>query len=68
MYRVRYLRKVKKVLDRLSDNDFKRIDECIQALRVTPRGRGCKKLRDDIYQVRRGRFRIIYHLWMMNSD
>ena len=62
MYKVRYLRKVKKVLDRLSDGDFKRIDERIQALRKAPRGRGCKKLSEDIYRVRKGRFRIIYHV------
>ena len=62
MYKVRYLRKVRKVLDNLSDTDFKRIDEQIQALRKAPRERGCKKLGEDIYRVRRGRFRIIYHV------
>lgn len=62
MYRVKHLRKVKKVLDDLSDADFKRIDERIQSLRKTPRGRGRKKLGEDIYRVRIGRFRIIYHV------
>ena len=62
MYKVRYLSKVEKVLDNLSDDDFRRIDERIQALRVSPRGRGCKKLGEDIYRVRVGRFRIIYHV------
>ena len=62
MYKVRYLRKVRKVLDSLSDADFKRIDEQIQALRKAPRGRGRKKIGEDIYRVRRGRFRIIYHV------
>jgi len=62
MYKVRYLSKVKKVLDNLSDADFKRIDRQIQAIREAPRGRGRKKLGEDIYRVRRGRFRIIYHV------
>jgi len=62
MYKVRYLRKVKKTLDSLSDADFKRIDEWIVALRKAPRGRGCRKLGEDIYRVRKGRFRIIYHV------
>ena len=62
MYKVRYLSKVKKVLDNLSDADFKRIDEQIQGLRKAPRGRGRKKLGEDIYRVRVGNFRIIYHM------
>ena len=62
MYKVRYLKKVKKVLNNLSDADFKRIDGQIQALRKAPRGRGRKKLGEDIYRVRRGSFRIIYHV------
>jgi len=62
MYQVRYLRKVRKVLDNLSLPDFRRIDRRIQALRKTPRGRGCKKIGEDIYRVKVGRFRIIYHV------
>jgi len=62
MYKVRYLRKVRKALDNLSLSDFRRIDRRIQALRQTPRGRGCKKIGEDIYRVRVGRFRIIYHV------
>jgi mRNA-degrading endonuclease RelE of RelBE toxin-antitoxin system len=50
------------VLDSLSLSDFKRIDEKIQTLRKAPRGRGRKKLGEDIYRVRIGRFRIICHV------
>lgn len=49
-------------LDRLSSQDYKRVDKRISALEDNPRPRGNKKLKNhsSVYRVRVGPWRIIY--------
>ena len=61
-FRVEYLRRVQRQLDRLSDSVYLRIDETIQELRTHPRPQDCVKITDQIYRVRVGDYRIIYQI------
>lgn len=47
-------------LERLSSQEFSRINKHILSLQPNPRPRGCKKLDKDIYRLRVGPWRIIY--------
>ncbi len=47
-------------LDKINPRDFKRADERIRSLRVDPRPSGTVKLRNNIYRIRVGPWRIIY--------
>lgn len=62
MYEIRFLRKVQSEMEDLSDKDFQKIDSKIQSLSITPRPKRCLKLGEDIYRIRAGNFRIIYHI------
>ena len=63
MYQVRLRsKKVRKQLSDVSASDFHLVDAKLMALRENPRPRGCRKLVDDIYRVRAGAYRIIYHI------
>ena len=63
MYQVRLRsKKVRKQLDDISPPDFDLVDAKLMALRGNPRPRGCRKLVDNIYRVRAGAYRIIYHI------
>jgi len=50
-FRIEYHRRVKKAFDKMSNNEFRLIDEKIQELRLSPRGRGRKKIGEDIYPM-----------------
>lgn len=63
MYQVRLRSKrVRKQLDDIPSSHFHLVDAKLIALRENPRPRGCRKLVDDIYRVRAGAYRIIYHI------
>ena len=63
MYQVRLRSKrVRKQLDDIPSTDFQLVDAKLMALRENPRPRGCRKLIDDVYRVRAGAYRIIYHI------
>ena len=47
-------------LDKLNPGDSKRVDERIRSLRVDPRPSGTVKLKNNIYRIRVGPWRIIY--------
>ena len=47
-------------LDRLSPNEFKRVDERILALGSNPRPRGVVKLHGNVHRIRVGSWRVIY--------
>lgn len=55
-------RRVERELDALSQADYRRVIVVIQALASEPRPRGAVRLEDDIFRVRVGPYRIIYHL------
>ena len=59
-YEVLLERRAERDLNRLSRNDFLRIDEAIQGLAKTPRPSGTVKLADDLYRIRVGPWRVIY--------
>lgn len=47
-------------LRRISLSDYKRVDERICALGLNPRPTGVAKLRDRVYRIRIGPWRVIY--------
>lgn len=59
-YRLRVPKKIVKVLDLIPDHDYGKIRAAILALASLPRPPGAKKLQDDLYRIRVGRYRVIY--------
>jgi len=64
VYEVRLARSARKELEALPDAVLARVARALDALPSDPRPRGCKKLRgtSDLWRVRVGDYRIIYHL------
>ena len=59
-YDVQIDRAAEKDLDRLPKQAFEAVDRKILQLGTTPRPNGAIKLKNDIYRVRVGDYRIIY--------
>ena len=64
MYVLRLTRSARKELEALPDVVLARVARTLDALPTDPRPRGCKKLRgtSDLWRVRMGDYRIIYHV------
>lgn len=64
MYELRLVRSARKELEALPDAVLTRVARHLDALQTTPRPSGCKKLRGatDLWRVRVGDYRIIYHV------
>lgn len=64
MYELRLARSARKELQALPDAALGRVARQLDALPANPRPRGCKKLRGatDLWRVRVGDYRIIYHV------
>lgn len=64
MYELRLARSARKELESLPDAVLARVARELDALPANPRPRGCKKLRgaSDLWRVRVGDYRIIYHV------
>jgi len=64
MYELRLVRSARKELEALPDALLARVARQIDQLPAAPRPAGCKKLRGaaDLWRVRVGDFRIIYHV------
>ncbi len=63
MYLVRLRsRRVERELDDLPESVYKRIIEVLLALGDNPRPGSSVKITDDIYRIRIGRYRLIYHV------
>jgi len=60
MYRLKLHRGVVKQFARLPKSDQQRLAEAIRGLSVDPRPKGCVNLREVIFRVRVGRYRIVY--------
>ena len=63
-HRVEVTKVAEKQIAGLSAKDFRRIDRLILSLEENPRPPGCKKLQSeqDVYRLRHGYYRIIYHV------
>ena len=59
-YRVDILRSAEKEMARFPVRTMERIKAAIRALADNPRPRGCRKLKQDIYRIRVGDYRIVY--------
>jgi mRNA interferase RelE/StbE len=64
VYELRLARSARKELQALPDAALGRVARQLDALPANPRPRGCKKLRGatDLWRVRVGDYRIIYHV------
>jgi mRNA interferase RelE/StbE len=64
VYELRLVRSARKELEALPDAVLARLARHLDALQTTPRPSGCKKLRGatDLWRVRVGDYRIIYHV------
>lgn len=64
MYELRLARSARKELEALPDTVLARIARQLDGLPADPRPRGTKKLRgaSDLWRVRVGDYRIIYHI------
>jgi mRNA interferase RelE/StbE len=64
MYELHLARSARKELEALPDAVLVRVARELDALPANPRPRGCKKLRGagDLWRVRVGDYRIIYHV------
>lgn len=63
-YSVQFVRSARKELERLPDAILRRVFVRIEDLAGTPRPPGCKKLRGarDLWRIRIGDYRVVYHL------
>jgi len=64
VYELRLARSARKELEALPDAILARVARVLDTLAADPRPRGCKKLRgvSDVWRVRAGDHRIIYHV------
>jgi len=64
MYEIVYDRKVPRVLDKIPQDDVRKIREEIHRLKENPRPHGCKKLKGmtGLYRLRSGDYRIVYFI------
>ncbi len=60
MYRLKFHRRVAKQLARYPKPDQKRLAEAFRGLSQNPRPDGCVNLREMLYRIRVGRYRIVY--------
>jgi len=60
MYQLKLTPKSQHQLDKLPAQDLERIVAGLKQLKDNPRPSGAKKLRDSIYRIRTGDWRIIY--------
>ena len=60
MYRLKLHRGVVKQFARLPNSDQQRLAEALRGLSVDPRPKGCVNLREVLFRVRVGRYRIVY--------
>ena len=63
-YSVQLVRSARKELEQLPDSVLQRVFARIEDLAGTPRPPGCKKLRGarDLWRIRIGSYRVIYHV------
>ena len=59
-YEINISSPAQKDLDDLADTDYRRIDQRIVALATEPRPPGTSKLKDLVYRIRVGPWRVIY--------
>lgn len=61
-YKLSIKRVAEKDIERLSPSLARRIVQAIGRLKEEPRPRGTKKLGEDIFRIRIGDYRVIYHI------
>jgi len=62
-YKIEIKKSATKELQKLPNNEIKRIVQKIKALGSNPRPSGCKKLSaDEKYRIRVGKYRILYSI------
>ena len=63
-YALEFRRSARKELESLPDAVLARVWERVEALADDPRPHGCKKLRgaNDLWRIRVGTYRVVYHL------
>jgi mRNA interferase RelE/StbE len=64
-YSITFARSARKELESLEEKIVKRILPAIESLAKTPRPKGCKKLKGakDLWRIRIGDYRVVYHLY-----
>ena len=63
-YTVQLTKKAEKQLDKITDEDVRKILSAIGDLARNPRPRGSKKLKDrEAFRIRQGNYRIIYEVF-----
>ena len=67
MYQLKLTSRAQRELDKLTAGDLGRIVAALQQLVDNPRPSGSKKLRDTIYRIRTGDWRIIYAVFNKDS-
>jgi mRNA interferase RelE/StbE len=61
MYRIKTAsRRVERELDKVPPDTFERVAAAIKLLAETPRPPGVKKISDNTFRIRVGRYRVIY--------
>ena len=61
-YRLDIIRRAERQIDRISGRDYDKLSAAISALPANLRPRGCPKLRDDLYRIRVGNWRVLYRI------
>jgi mRNA interferase RelE/StbE len=60
MYEVTLNPQAQRMYNKLSGEEFNRIDHCLELLKTSPRPRGVRKISGNIYRIRAGDWRVIY--------
>ncbi len=67
MYEVILNPQAQRTYNKLSGEEFARIDHCLESLKTNPRPHGVKKLAGNIQRVRVGDWRVIYAIFDKNK-
>lgn len=64
-YNVTFARSARKEMEALEEKVVKRVLPAIESLAKTPRPKGCKKLKGakDLWRIRIGDYRVVYHIY-----
>ncbi|MBI5711989.1 MAG: type II toxin-antitoxin system RelE/ParE family toxin [Chloroflexi bacterium] len=64
-YSITFTRSARKEIEALEEKIVKRILPDIESLAKTPRPKGCKKLKGakDLWRIRIGDYRVVYHIY-----
>jgi mRNA interferase RelE/StbE len=63
MYEVILNQQAQRLFNKLSGEEFVRIDHCLELLKTGPRPYGVRKIKGNIHRIRAGDWRVLYAIY-----